>query len=400
MLLFLMLALYALAVILSLRACMGPIQRQFPRRAAAAKFLFAALFLAAALLPVCGAFARPAALAAPLRRIGNLWLGFALYALMAAAFWRILAFLLRKHIPKATGNAGIPSRRASALIAAAVLLVSLGTVHAGKIKTVRYFVPAAGSAQPSLRIAFVADLHLGCQIGNAQIAQMVEKINAMNPDLVLFGGDIYDSDYTMLEAPETLAETLRQIRSRYGVYGVYGNHDVTETLIGGFSVSPRAQAYRDQRMAELLKESHITMLKDDAVPINGGKVWLIGRLDGEKSGAGLSPRMAASALVKRAAAQSAVIVLAHEPVELEKLSALGVDLVLSGHTHAGQFFPLTLAQPLIWKNPYGLKRIGDMYSIVTSGVGVYGPPMRILTDSEVVQIDWEYRTGGQTNGGT
>ena len=383
-----MMALYALIA----AGCLGYCLRQLcrlQRHALAARRAFAALFAAAALLPPAGAFARPARLAAVLRRAGNLWLGTALYLLLGAVCLQLAALGWRRlqHRPRPE-KAGLPWRRIAALTAAAVLLVAYGTWHAGQIRTVRYTVPEAeaGTTQ-TLRIAFVADLHMGCQIGGAQIGQMVDKINRMDPDLVLIGGDIFDSDYDMLQDPDALARTLRGIRSRYGVYGVYGNHDVTETLIGGFAVSPRADAYRDPRMAALLQQSGVTMLEDEAVSVAGGRVWLVGRRDGEKAGAGLQERLPAARLLAGAPAQATVIVLEHEPTELRTLAGLGADLVLSGHTHAGQFFPLTLAQPLIWENAYGMRKIGSMYSIVTAGVGVYGPPMRVLTDSEVVQID-------------
>jgi len=390
-----MLLLYALVTLLILRICLKPVRQQFPSHKMAAQVIFSALFLTASLLPVIGAFAKPASLAAPLRRIGNFWLGFALFVLLGAVLCRILALVFRKYLSKAPARPGIPWRRAAALCAAAVLIVSLGTLHTGQIRTTSYTIPVTGTEQQKMRIAFVADLHIGCYIGNEQITKMVDKINEMDPDLVLFGGDIYDSDYNMLNDPEEIAATLRKIHSRYGVYGVYGNHDVAETLIGGFSISPASQAYRDPRMAELLKESNITMLDDETVSLAGGKIKLVGRLDGEKSGDGLTPRMPAAKLIGQNTSGSTVIVLEHEPVELNELAELGVSLVLSGHTHAGQFFPLTLAQPFIWKNPYGLKKFGSMYSVVTSGVGVYGPPLRILTDSEVVQIDLRYgNTGG------
>ena len=76
----------------------------------------------------------------------------------------------------------------------------------------------------------------------------------------------------------------------------------------------------------------------------------------------------------------------------DELEKLGVKLVLSGHTHAGQFFPFNLPQSLIWDNAYGLKKFGNAYSVVTSGVGLYGPALRIGTDSEVVEINFSYKT--------
>ena len=82
-----------------------------------------------------------------------------------------------------------------------------------------------------------------------------------------------------------------------------------------------------------------------------------------------------------------LFVISHEPDHLSDYNAHGVDIVLSGHTHAGQFFPLTIVQPFVWENHWGMKMIDSMYSFVTSGIGVYGPDMRVGTNSEVMVID-------------
>ena len=81
-----------------------------------------------------------------------------------------------------------------------------------------------------------------------------------------------------------------------------------------------------------------------------------------------------------------LFVMNHEPDELKEYDKAGVDVLFSGHTHAGQFFPLTIVQPFAWKNYWGVRQIGDMYSIVTSGVGVYGPNIRVGTDSEIMVV--------------
>lgn len=86
-----------------------------------------------------------------------------------------------------------------------------------------------------------------------------------------------------------------------------------------------------------------------------------------------------------------VIVINHEPDKLHEAADMGVDVMLSGHTHAGQFFPLTIVQPFAWENYWGIKKIDNMYSVVTSGVGLYGPAMRVGTDSEVMSVEINFR---------
>ena len=82
-----------------------------------------------------------------------------------------------------------------------------------------------------------------------------------------------------------------------------------------------------------------------------------------------------------------VIVLQHEPIEYESLAANGADVVLSGHTHAGQIFPGNLIVPYFNENAYGLKYMHGIATVVTSGVGYYGPPIRVGTDSEVMVVN-------------
>ena len=85
-----------------------------------------------------------------------------------------------------------------------------------------------------------------------------------------------------------------------------------------------------------------------------------------------------------------VIVLEHEPVEMEELAETGVDMQLCGHTHDGQLWPGTITINLFWENPCGYLKKGNMHSIVTSGIGVYGPAMRVGSRSEVCEINVDF----------
>ena len=82
-----------------------------------------------------------------------------------------------------------------------------------------------------------------------------------------------------------------------------------------------------------------------------------------------------------------IFVIDHEPLELKKIARAGVDLDLSGHTHNGQIFPGNIIMKFIWDNPNGIKKVESMTSIVTSGAGIWGPAMRIGTNSEIMIID-------------
>lgn len=96
-------------------------------------------------------------------------------------------------------------------------------------------IEKSGGNLDSLHVVLVADLHLGYSIGNDHMKQMVEKINALDPDVVLVAGDIFDNEYEAIKDPDKVAETLSGIKSKYGVYATYGNHDIQEPILAGFT---------------------------------------------------------------------------------------------------------------------------------------------------------------------
>ena len=203
--------------------------------------------------------------------------------------------------------------------------------------------------------------------------------------IVVIAGDIFDNNFDALDNPERLEMLLSQINSTYGTYAVFGNHDVTETLIAGFPISSK-NAPRDPRMYEFLEKSNISVLEDETAIIDNS-FYLTGRLDEKRTGNGTKKRASLDELTKNLDPSMPLFVISHEPDHLSDYNAHGVDIVLSGHTHAGQFFPLTIVQPFVWENYWGMKMIDSMYSFVTSGIGVYGPDMRVGTNSEVMVID-------------
>lgn len=325
-------------------------------------------------------------------KIGNVWLGTFIYIFMDILIVDIIALVLKlinkkKELPMmkrlwryyVTGIV---------VLASSVAFSVVGLVHAKHTKLQTYDITIDKKVQgiDSMNIVLVADLHMGYNTRYKDMEKMVSLINESSPDLVVIAGDIFDNNYEAIEHPERLTELFRTIESKYGVYAVYGNHDVAETLIGGFSISSKRYAFRDERMNQFLADSNITVLEDEVVNIAGEDIYLVGRIDGERAGDGTSNRKTLQELTQNLDKSKAIIDMEHEPMDLKGVSECGTDLMLSGHTHAGQFFPLTVVQPFAWENYWGIKKVGSMYSVVTSGVGVYGPDMRVMTDSEVVSI--------------
>ena len=213
----------------------------------------------------------------------------------------------------------------------------------------------------------------------------MEKINAQNPDLVVVAGDIFDNEYEALENPDRLAAILREIQSKYGVYACYGNHDIQEKILAGFTFGGKEKKESSVKMDEFLEKSGITLLRDEYVLIDDS-FYLYGRPDYERPGRGIDERKSPQEITEDLDLSLPVLVIDHEPRELQELADAGVDADLCGHTHDGQLFPGNLTIKLMWENACGYLKKGNMHSIVTSGVGLFGPNMRVGTKSEICDI--------------
>ncbi|MCH3960762.1 MAG: metallophosphoesterase [Solobacterium sp.] len=322
-----------------------------------------------------------------LQGFANIWLGFILIYMAALLIFQICRLCSRKKEMNAK----------HALISLVICLVIsigmnvYGTHTAHTIYTSNYTVSlneSDYSEHGKMKIVLIADLHLGVNSSISQLEDMVQKINEQDADLVLIGGDIFNSTYDGLTDPDRQAEILSQIQTKYGVYGVWGNHDVVEPLLCGFALTPPSQAFRSADMVQFMKDANITMLEDEMTTVNG--IQIVGRKDREKAGDGTEDRESTKDVLSQVNADQPVIVLQHEPKDFEEMAEYGADLALCGHTHDGQIFPGNILVSLMYENSCGEKMIQGMDTIVTSGVGYYGPPLRIGTKSEIAVIDLSY----------
>ena len=321
---------------------------------------------------------------------GNFCLGFLLYVILAVLVQDIVTLILIK--AKILSKEQISSKKAAAAAGTAVFafiiaMCTYGLINSHIIKVNNYEVSVnkkAGNLK-ELNIVLIADLHLGYNADCALMEQMVKKINAQNPDIVLCAGDFFDNEYEALDNPEKLEEILSGIRSKYGSYTVFGNHDIEEPILGGFTFPSRSAKVTDPRFIEFVQKSGMKILSDETVLIDNS-FYIVGRRDREEPGNETKTRLSPSELLHGLDSSRPLIDLEHEPANLEAVSAAGYDLDLCGHTHAGQVFPGTVLIHFFWENAWGYKRIGNMQNIVTSGVGSFGPYMRTMCDSEICRI--------------
>ena len=358
--------------------------------AAGARRYWMTVFTLLALLPVFGAFLPDSRVKSALQGAGNIWLGFFIY--YGGILLMLMILMGIRHLVLHAGGGLWPGAVLCTSLALALAVTVCGLVHAQQTKVKRFDIAVGKPAGETreMKLVLIADLHLSVNSKLSTTQRMVELINREEPDAVLVAGDIFTSSYAALANPEAYAQALSGIRSKYGVFAVYGNHDVEETLFGGFPISPVIRAFRTAQMDAFLQRCGFRMLADETVRL-GESVQLAGRIDGDKAGDGTANRMSAAELLKDADRSLPVLVLEHEPREFEALAQAGADAVLCGHTHNGQLFPGNLIIPLFNENAYGLKTIAGIPTIVTAGVGYYGPPMRVGTDSEITVVNLHFQ---------
>lgn len=332
---------------------------------------------------------------AALQKFHNCWLGILIYYGVFVVIVELVCLVLKrlKKFPKDTTVLRKCAMAIGSFFIVAVLTVSIyGIYHAKQIVVNSYNISIDKEVQgrKQLKVVLVADLHLGYSVGPDMIKDMVTKINACKPDLVIMAGDMFDNSYDAVQEPKVIIEELKKLDSELGTYAVYGNHDINEKLFCGFSTADASKAIRDKREDAFMEEAGIQVLKDESICIND-EFYLLGRLDAQKSGDGKNVRKDIYQLTEDLDINKPIFVMDHQPRELEEMAKAGVDVQFSGHTHAGQFFPINISCDIIWDNAWGVLKQESMYSIVTSGIGVYGPDMRVGTDSEIMEITIDFK---------
>jgi len=228
--------------------------------------------------------------------------------------------------------------------------------------------PAGSLSQ--LHVVMVSDIHLGKIVNNGRLMTLVNKINSQNPDLVLLPGDIIDENIGPF-VEQKMPDVLRMLKPQYGTFAVFGNHE----YIGGHA----EEAFHH------LQEARITVLRDDYQKVDGS-FYIVGRDDSAGGRYNGKRRRELSVVMEGVDRSLPVILMDHQPSHLEEGQEQGVDLQLSGHTHHGQLFPYNLITQRIFEQDWGYLRKGDSQIIVSCGFGTWGPPIRIGSTPEIVDI--------------
>lgn len=226
----------------------------------------------------------------------------------------------------------------------------------------------------NFRVVFISDLHLNSNSNKSIFTEAVEKINKLDADIIFVGGDLFQDTYE--QVPKDFENIFSNLKSNHGSFLIMGNHEYYGENV-------------DENIQYANKMGFKTLI-DDKVVVND--IQFIGRDDKYTED---RPSLESLYNTLSIDENKPIILIDHSPVSIKESKKNGVDLQLSGHTHAGQFFPFSLVTGFIYDNSWGFKKFGDLQTIVSAGLGVgywrkigaWQMPYRFGTDSEINVID-------------
>jgi predicted MPP superfamily phosphohydrolase len=254
----------------------------------------------------------------------------------------------------------------SAIICFPIAIVVYGIINFNTIRTSEYQIgiPGKSSRIKNLKIAFVADFHLQEGTNVQFVEKFAKKIAEINPDLMVFGGDIVEGD-RQDENMTHFEDLIKNIKTRYGIFGVLGNHEY----------------YGGEDKGSFFYKAGINVLCDTIIVVDSS-FNLGGRYDSH-----FRDRKSIDVFMKSVTDSLPMILIDHRPSEIDQASKTVADVQLSGHTHNGQLFPINLITKKIFGLTWGHKKIGNTHFFVTSGIRLWGPPVRTTGKSEIMVID-------------
>ena len=344
--------------------------------------VYAVIFTAAALSFILAFVLEgrvPWRVTAVMENIGGFWLIAFPFLLIATVFGDLLG--LAGRVTGITGAWTVAAcAQARFLYLVAVLMVITGFSLAGYLRfrvprkvTLDLEVPKRKGTSGRMTIVAVSDLHLGDLIRRPRLERYVDMINREDPDAIFIVGDLFDRNLHSVEH-QKMDDVLKRLQAKYGVYAVLGNHE----YIG-----------KVNQAAEIMSRSGITLLRDAAVTIDE-RLVIIGRDDFTNK----SRKALDTIVAGLQGADLPLVVLDHQPVGISESVSAGADLHLSGHTHNGQVFLYRYIVSRIFEHAYGYRKTAKTHVYVSSGLGLWGAPVRLGSRSEYLCINLELN-GGQ-----
>lgn len=310
--------------------------------------------------------------ARPVVWLGATWLALALYLLLALVPVAFVSWLTglaprtdRPEWRRRIHRVGVPLA-----VAAALVITGLGVASAADPVVTPRTITAKDlpASFDGVRVALLSDLHVGPTRGSAFTSEVVRRVNAATPDLVVISGDLVDG-------PEwrygSAVDPLKDLKAPLGVFAVTGNHETYSGTLADW----------ERRFTglgiEMIDNRRLAVLKETE------RIWLLGLSDFNATGTGAPDYDKPLARVETS---DFALLLAHQPRSALRMQGGRVDLQLSGHTHGGQLWPfrqfVLLQQPMV----DGLAQIGDIPVLTTRGTGTWGPPVRVGASPQIPVI--------------
>ncbi|WP_300379410.1 metallophosphoesterase [Clostridium sp.] len=321
----------------------------------------------------------PLRVEALLSLLGSYWMAAILYLLILLPSIDIIRFAMKRTRFIASGIRDSTFIKNYFGIIIFIFLIGIlvyGTWNAKSIKVAQYNIDIQGKSSniEELKIVMISDLHLGNIVNNSRLLTMVEKINDLHPDIVLIAGDIIDDSIKPF-IRQNMGETFKKLKTKYGVFAATGNHD----YYGGDV----------EELINNLESSGVNVLTDKYIEINDSFV-VVGREDIAVESYYKRDRKKVSDILSDDNKKLPIILIDHTPKNLQEPMENGVDLQVSGHTHRGQMFPSRYITERLFEVDWGYLKKDNLNVVVSSGIGTWGPPIRIGNSSEIVEINLRF----------
>ena len=260
---------------------------------------------------------------------------------------------------------------AAVVIILVSLVVFLGNLNKRdiKIKNLEITIPKGSSKISDLNIVMASDIHLSPIDGERLLSRIVDKMNSLNPDIILLAGDIVDDKAAILDQ-RNIGESFKRLNPKYGVYSINGNHEFINEVESSVK-------YAEQFGIKFLRDSY---------ELIDTSFYVVGREDSSMIQFTGKQRKSLNEIVKNLDPDFPKILLDHTPFKLEQAEQNGIDLQLSGHTHHGQIWPANIVTSMIYELSWGYLKKGKTHYYVSSGAGTWGPPVRTGSSSEIVNL--------------
>ena len=307
--------------------------------------------------------------------IGSFWFAFMVYFLLAVLFIDIARLFLSifHFMPAFVNQNYILTKQIIALtvviIVSIVVLAGYINTQILSVKTLNLDLRKGSSNLNELNAVLISDIHLSPINNGRHLKRIVQKVNELNPVIIFIAGDLVDDRAETL-INRNIGSSLLDLKSKFGSYAITGNHEFINGIEG---------------CEKYIKNFGINLLRDSSIKI-GNSFYIIGRDDRAKKQFTKQDRKSLADLMIGVDKSLPIILMDHTPFGLDEAEKNNIDLQLSGHTHHGQMFPANLITKMIYEMSWGYLKKGSTQYYVSCGAGTWGPPVKIGSSSEIVNL--------------